>query len=616
MKKKNYSSVYHAFKSYHRYLRKRARLISAGFVSGDKFNFLNKRIEKIQIFLSAVLKKSKMATAAASVVLTLNATSANGQTFISPVTNPFGLNPTNAYRSAPAFADLDGDGDQDMISGSWYGQFLYYENTGTASAPVFGPTQTNPFGLLNPGSFNVNTTPTFGDLDGDGDFDMMVGSNVGSGMPYDYASGNIYYYENTGDATNPAFTSPVTNAFGIVIPSYIYAGPYYNYNYGLADRSDPALVDIDNDGDLDMYVGNNSGGDLYFYENTGSASSPAFAAPTVELSLSTYSITPSFADFDGDGDFDLFEGETYGNVYYSENTGTNVAPVFAAAVMNPFTNLLDIGNSSNLALVDLDNDGDWDIMSGEDYSSFYYFEQCTAPVAPSNDTPVEDLSLCEGESTTLMAGGVGTLGWYDAPTGGTYLGGGTSFNTGSLLADATYYVQDSTCVEGPRTAIDVSVNAVPDVSTTLSGITISAVMSGVTYQWVNCPAYTNASGVSTNQSYTPTANGQFAVIVNNSGCQDTSACTTISSVGIDDQELSDNLLVYPNPSTGNFTIDLGQSYNEVMILITNSLGQTVKLEQYNELQLIEISLQSESGIYFVEITNNEGLRSKVKLIIE
>ena len=104
MKKRNYSSGYHAFKSYQRYLRKKARLTSAGFSSGDKLNFLNKRIEKLKLFLSTILKKSKVATAAASVILTLNSGSANGQTFISPVTNPYGLNSTSSYRSAPAFA--------------------------------------------------------------------------------------------------------------------------------------------------------------------------------------------------------------------------------------------------------------------------------------------------------------------------------------------------------------------------------------------------------------------------------------------------------------------------------------------------------------------------------
>ncbi len=608
MRKKLYSSAYHAFKSYNKYLRKRARLIAAGLSSGDKMEFLNKRIEKLKFVLTAILKKSKMATAAASLVLTLNATSANGQTFIAPVTNPYGLTSVATYRSAPAFADLDNDGDLDMMSGEgYYGNFEYFENTGSATVPAFGSVQVNPFGLSDLGYYSRNT-PTFGDLDGDGDFDMMVGSRNGYG--------DIYYFENTGDATNPAFAAPVTNGFGITIPTITYTYGYYSYTYSLADDSDPALVDIDADGDLDMYVGNSNDGDVYFYENTGTALIPSFDTPVITLNISSYDITPDFADIDGDGDFDLFGGEEYGNIYYSENTGTNLAPVFASAVMNPFTDLQNVGENTNIALADLDDDGDVDIMLGEFNGDFFYFEQCTAPVAPVNSTPVADLSICNGESTTLTATGLGTLGWYDSSTGGNYIGGGTSFLTGALTSNTTFYVQDSTCVEGPRLAVDVVVNPIPNVGTSLSGITLSADLAGATYQWVTCPSYANASGMSTNQNYTPSSNGQYAVIVSNLGCSDTSTCTTISTVGIEQNAMLDDLAVYPNPTDGNFTIDLGQSFDQITVQITNSLGQVVQNSVYNNLQLIAIELDSESGIYFVEIITSEGLKSKVKLVIK
>jgi Ig-like domain CHU_C associated/Secretion system C-terminal sorting domain len=278
--------------------------------------------------------------------------------------------------------------------------------------------------------------------------------------------------------------------------------------------------------------------------------------------------------------------------------------------------LQSVGYGSSVALADLDDDGDIDLMTGESNGDFSYFEQCAPPVAPSNNTPLEDLSLCTGESTTLVAAGTGTLGWYDAPAGGSFLGAGTSFLTGALSANTTFYVQDSTCAEGPRTAVAVTVNPIPNIATTLSGITLSAVQVGATYQWVTCPTFANATGTATNQNYTPSANGQYAVIVNNSGCVDTSACTTISTVGITQNEGIGNLAVYPNPTDGNFTIDLGQTHDQVMIQITNSLGQMVQNSVYNDVQLINLQLDSESGIYFVEITTTEGLKSKVKLVIK
>ena len=92
----------------------------------------------------------------------------------------------------PTFADIDGDGDLDAFVGNNSGNTVFYRNTGTAAAPTFTPEATNPFGLTNVGP---DATPTFADIDGDGDLDAFVGN-------YD---GNIQFFKN-----GP--TTPVNNA--------------------------------------------------------------------------------------------------------------------------------------------------------------------------------------------------------------------------------------------------------------------------------------------------------------------------------------------------------------------------------------------------------------------
>ena len=87
------------------------------------------------------------------------------------VTNPFGLADVGLDAS-PTFADLDGDGDLDAFVGETYGSTVFFANTGTASAPAFAPPPANPFGLADVG---YNASPTFADLDGDGDLDAFVG---------------------------------------------------------------------------------------------------------------------------------------------------------------------------------------------------------------------------------------------------------------------------------------------------------------------------------------------------------------------------------------------------------------------------------------------------------
>ena len=89
----------------------------------------------------------------------------------------------------PAFVDIDGDGDFDIVTAEFTGDFYYYENTGTVSAPTFGAAQINPFSLTETPDFKPSSF--FVDLDSDGDFDMLAS---------DYY-GDFYYYENTGTAT-------------------------------------------------------------------------------------------------------------------------------------------------------------------------------------------------------------------------------------------------------------------------------------------------------------------------------------------------------------------------------------------------------------------------------
>jgi N-acetylneuraminic acid mutarotase len=106
------------------------------------------------------------------------------------------------------------------------------------------------------------------------------------------------------------------------------------------------------------------------------------------------------------------------------------------------------------------------IGTGEDGSYkndfWQYTPTCSAPAPPTNTTPSANQNICTGYSTVLSASGLGTLGWYSAATGGTWLGGGGTYTTPVLTSNTTFYVQDSTCTASlSRTAIPVTVNPPP-----------------------------------------------------------------------------------------------------------------------------------------------------------
>ena len=271
--------------------------------------------------------------------------------FTNPVTNAFGLT-TVGYNASPTFADIDGDGDLDAFVGKYDGNTLFYRNTGTASSPAFAVPSTNPFGLTNVGA---SANPTFVDIDGDGDLDAFVGK-------YD---GNTLFYRNTGTASSPAFAVPRTNPFGLT---------------NVGSWAGPTFADIDGDGDLDVFVGNNAGNTL-FYRNTGTAGSPAFAVPiTNPFGLTDVgdSSNPTFVDIDGDGDLDAFIGNGSGDTRFYLNTGTASIPTFTASSNNPF-GLTNVGASSNPSFADIDGDGDLDVFVGNSYGDTLFYLNGSAP---------------------------------------------------------------------------------------------------------------------------------------------------------------------------------------------------------------------------------------------
>ncbi|MDB4090930.1 SBBP repeat-containing protein [Crocinitomicaceae bacterium] len=162
--------------------------------------------------------------------------------------------------------------------------------------------------------------------------------------------------------------------------------------------------------------------------------------------------------------------------------------------------------------------------------------------------------------------------------------------------------------------LNLTVNSVSDNTTTLSSNTIQANNSGASYMWLNCDDnYTVISG-ETNQSYTPTANGNYAVELIENGCVDTSACVAITTIGIIENDFGKELLVYPNPTEGNFSIDLGADYSTVSISISDINGKLIRFEKYVQAQVISLSIKEPNGVYLLTI--NSGDKTAVIRLIK
>jgi len=327
---------------------------------------LNSLYRRLRLYFSQAELKKILAAAAIFIGFPIAVLS---QSFAPPHLNPFGLEPDSVTVASPVFADIDNDKDFDLFSGNYGGDMQFYENTGTFTAPLFALPQQNPFGINPPDTYIA--FPAFADIDHDGDLDLFIGDVY----LREYGA-NFHFFENTGTDAAPAFAAPQVNPFGLT-PAYLFAMPEF--------------ADIDNDGDLDLFVGEGYG-NMKFYENTGVDTLANFAAPMQNPFGITPADTfgsPALVDIDHDGDLDLFVGEYYGDMLYFENTGSANSPVFAPLVTNPF-GLVPTNDYNLPAFADLDDDGDEDLLVGEYYGSFQYFQNTEINIG-INENPGESI---------------------------------------------------------------------------------------------------------------------------------------------------------------------------------------------------------------------------------
>ncbi len=449
--------------------------------------------------------------------------------------------PNDVVRYGDAdFADIDGDSDLDLLLIGQDQNFglvsKLYKNNGLG---VFTSTSTSISGARL-------SAIEFGDVDGDNDLDVMVTGTT----PNTNTSSKLYLNNGTGVFT---FSNQPFQA--------VYAG-------------DIEMFDMDNDGDLDVFISGNSGSTNYgeVYENNGSGT----FSPKPNAFIGGYIVgEASFGDTDNDGDLDLVttgisnQGQFSTNLYLNECNTTAIHKVKACSSYT------------------------W--INGVTYTSNVDTVQFTVAKSSFCDSIVTlDLEIYFPTVDTAHVQACNSFTW--------------PFNN-ILYRNSGIYVDSVLSSVGCDSTIylDLQIDTI-NASVGNKDDSLFALQTGISYQWLDCNnGYSLISGA--NQiGYAPTVSGSYAVQVNNNGCLDTSICQPVIITNLIDRSENSGISLFPNPVQENLFLELPKGKKSIWIY--NSNGALIDQFETNDLRANYSMKNYINGIYLIKIKHAKGVFSQ------
>ena len=550
------------------------------------------------------------------------------------------------------FADLNNDGYPDYIQSGRFDFSIVWNN---ASTNIFvNDTLGNFTQLPAPSGICTNCKIKIGDINGDSYLDLVTLGENGLRTYINNGSANFTQHSivfsgslegaiAVGDIDNDGDLDLVVNGYNSGPPSYgqYYSKVFRNNGAGIftADatapfqlvwRSSSLLEDIDDDGDLDLFLtGNNTFAyyaQIYLNDSLGNF----MLKPNTNFTGVQYA-DAQFGDVDGNGKKDLlYTGSTGGGTlsYTSKLYLQDTLGNFSEVQNLPFPII-----EGEFEFVDIDNDADLDvfamgqyrIQTARHYVSNFFVNDGAGNFAQYLYTPFDtafwgkprfaDVNK-DGLKDVLIMGGhyqetVGIAKLYLQDTSCTSNvfvfdtitgcpGGYVWPIDGCTYTQAGDYYIYKTFVDACDTVNFLNLSIKPvDVGATRFGITITATATNATFQWWDC---TNRVLLpDTGRVFTATANGWYAPVVTQYNCLDTGMCILISQVGIPEIEKG-GLAVYPNPTTGTLRIEPAQSWQHIEVY--DVAGRWIADERNTGQDLNFTYLPA--GLYVLHIKTKDG----------
>ncbi len=275
----------------------------------------------------------------------------------------------------PVLFDYDNDGLKDLFVGN-YGYFntpnythqiAQFRNTGTASNPQFELITRDYANLSSLGIANM--MPAFGDLDGDGDADMIIGG----------LDGKLQYFENNAPIGSPA---------NFVLSQANFKNSF-NHPIDIGDCAAPQIVDVDNDGKNDLVIGGRNG-KITYYHHTGIGTEHVPVMDSVtnywgDVKVTQYGYTTGYSTpfvFKQSGVTKLLAGSEEGHLRLYGNIDGNLNGSFTM-LDSVYLNIYE-GTRTALTGADITNDGYMDLIIGNYAGGVSYYKGCSTILSINN----------------------------------------------------------------------------------------------------------------------------------------------------------------------------------------------------------------------------------------
>ena len=227
----------------------------------------------------------------------------------------------------------------------------------------------------------------------------------------------------------------------------------------------------------------------------------------------------------------------------------------------------------------------------------------TTDVFPMHSAVSQDFFLCAGNATTTRVYFDDVKMYETTKPPLTICSSETPYAFGTQqLNESGTYTETFQTVHGCDSTVTLAlivkaVNAgvVQDENT----LTAQAMEAG--YRWLDCDNGFAPIVGETNQTFTPVKNGNYAVEITEDGCVETSLCYAVTTVGILESTYENQIIVYPNPTSGRVMFKLGDVYPETIVAVYDVSGLLIHQLQFKNSKQFEVDIDTAPGVYLISL---------------